>query len=101
MFRKTNLKIALQTNNTIQNLLKHKQQIPDIYTQTGVYKLKWPDCNKAYVGQTGSRSFQIRFNEHKNAFKTNSYTSNYAKHLNEHTRPFRIHPEHNASTTTT
>jgi len=87
LFRKTNLKIAFRTNNTIQNLLKHKQQTLDIYTQTGVYKLKCPDFNKVYVGQTG-RSFQIRFNEHKNAFKTNSHTSNYAKHLNEHTHPF-------------
>jgi len=56
LFRKINLKIEFRTNNTIQNLLKHKQQTPDIYTQTGVYKLKCPDCNKAYVGQTG-RSF--------------------------------------------
>ena len=64
LFRKTNLKIAFRTNNTIQNLLKHKQQTLDIYTQTGVYKLKCPDFNKVYVGQTG-RSFQIRFNEHK------------------------------------
>jgi len=69
LFRKTNLKIAFRTNSTIQSLLKHKQQVPEIYTQSGVYKLKCPDCNKAYVGQTG-RSFQVRLNEHKNAFKS-------------------------------
>ena len=69
LFRKTNLKVAFRDNNTIQNLLKYKQQILDIYTQFGEYKLKCPDCNNVYVGQTG-RSFQVRFNEHKNAFKT-------------------------------
>jgi len=57
LFRKTNLKIAFRNNSTIQSLLKHKQQVPDIYTQSGVYKLKCPDCNKAYVGQTG-RAFK-------------------------------------------
>jgi hypothetical protein len=41
-----------------------------------------PDCKKEYVGQTG-RSFAVRFNEHKNAFKTNSRTSNFAKLLIE------------------
>ena len=87
LFRETNLKIAFRTSNTTQSLLKHKQQPPDIYTQSGVYKLKCPDCNKAYVGQIG-RSFQVRFNEHKNAFKTNSHTSNFAKHLNEQAHSF-------------
>jgi len=71
----------------IQNLLKHKQLTPDIYTHTGVYKMKCPDCNKAYVVQTGI-SFQKKFNEHKKAFKTTSHTSNYAKHHNEHLHPF-------------
>jgi hypothetical protein len=87
LFRKTNLKIAFRTNSTIQSLLKHKQQVPDIYTQSGVYKLKCPDCNKSCVGQTG-RSFQARFSEHKNASKTNSHTSNFAKHLNEQAHTF-------------
>jgi hypothetical protein len=39
------------------------------------------------VGQTGS-SFKVRFNEHKNAFKTNSHTSNFAKHLIEQAHSF-------------
>ena len=87
LFRKTNLKIAFRTNNTVHSLLRHKQQVPDIYTQSGVYKLKCPDCKKVYVGQTG-RSFQVRFNERKNAFKTNSHTSNFAKRLNEQKHSF-------------
>jgi len=70
----------------------------DKYKQSGVYKLTCPDCNKTYVGQTG-RNFLARFNEHKAAFKTNSHTSNFAKHLIEDTL-FRPHPQHNADTTT-
>ena len=64
-----------------------KQQVSDKYAQSEVYKLTCPDCNKAYVGQTG-RSSIVRFNEHKNAFKTNSQISNFAKHLIEHTHSF-------------
>jgi hypothetical protein len=52
-----------------------------------VYKLSCPDCSKAYVGQTG-RSFLTRFNEHKAAFKTSNQSSNYTKHLIEHTHSF-------------
>jgi len=51
-----------------------------------------PDCNKAFVGQTG-RSFIERFNEHKSAFKTNSHMSNYAKHILDQSQSFG--PIHN------
>ena len=53
-------------------------------THSGMYKLTCPECNKAYVGQT-SRNFTTRFNEHKNAFKTNSHSSKFVQHLVEHT----------------
>jgi len=39
------------------------------------------------VGQTG-RNFAIRFNEHKNAFRNNTHTSKFAKHLNEQAHAF-------------
>jgi len=87
LFRKTNLKIAFRTNNTVQSLLRHKRQVPHICTQSGVYALTCPDCKKMYVGQTG-RNFQVRFKVHKNEFKTNSHTSNFAKHLIEQTQSF-------------
>ena len=101
LFKKTDLKIALRSNNTIQGLLVHNKQITDKtdkYRQSGVYKLTYQDCNKTYVGQTG-RNFLTRFNEHKAAFKTNGHTSNSAKHLIEDAL-FRPHPQHNAGTTT-
>jgi len=56
------------------------------------YKLTCQDCQKAYVGQTG-RSFLERFNEHKNAFKTNSHKSSYAKHILDESHTFG--PIHN------
>jgi hypothetical protein len=64
-----------------------KHQIPDKYMRSGAYKLTCPDCNKAYIGQTG-RSFAERYNEHKNAFKTNMHSSNYAKHIREQVHTF-------------
>jgi hypothetical protein len=50
------------------------------------------DCHKAYIGQTG-RSFLEGFNVHKNAFKTNSHMSNYAKHILDKSHSFG--PIHN------
>jgi hypothetical protein len=87
LFKKTDLKIALHTKNTIQKLLMPKPQTSDTYTCSGAYKLTCPDCNKAYIGQTG-RSFKERLKEHKYAFKTKSHMSNYAKHILEHSHSF-------------
>jgi hypothetical protein len=90
LFKNTELEIAMCTNNSIQNILMNNKQLTnntDKCTQSGVYKLSCPDCNKVYVGQTG-RNFLTRFNERKAAFRTNSQNSNYAKHLTEHTHSF-------------
>ena len=92
LFKRTDIKIAFQTNNTIQKLLMHNQQTTDIHSRSGVYNLTCPDCRKAYVGQTGW-SFAIRFQEHKMAFKTGNKPFNFAKHLMEHTHSFG--PIHN------
>jgi len=80
LFKKTDLKVAWGTTNTIQRLLMPQHQPPDKYARSGACKLICPDCNKGEVGQTG-RSFEMRFKEHKYAFKTNNHTSNYAKHI--------------------
>jgi len=56
LFKNNDLKIAMRTNNYIQKILMDNKQLmnkTDTYTQSGVYKLTCPDCNKAYVGQTG------------------------------------------------
>jgi len=87
LFKKAGLRTALRTNNNIQKLLMQKHEVLDKYTHSGAYKLTCLDCNKAHMGQTG-RSFTERYKEHKNAFKTNSHTSNYAKHILEQLHTF-------------
>jgi len=87
LFKKTDLQIALRTRNTVQKRLMQKHTTPDKYTRSGAYKLTCPDCEKAYIGQTGI-SFNERYNEHKHAFKTNSHSSNYAKHILEESHTF-------------
>jgi len=87
LFKKTDLKIAWCTNNTIPKLLMPHHHPPNKYARSGAYKLTCPDCNKAYVGQTG-RSFTVWFKEHKYTFKTNSHVSNYAKHILELSHSF-------------
>jgi hypothetical protein len=87
IFRQTELKIALRTTNTIGNLLSHKNTPPNKFSLSGVYKLTCPDCNKTYIKQTGRR-FSTRYKEHETAFRNNSHTSSFAKHLNEEAHSF-------------
>ena len=86
-FKHTDLKIAFRTNNTIENLLKHRNPISDKFSSSGVSKLTCPDCRKAYVGQTGRR-FYTQYNKHKSAFHHNNRTSNFAKHLHDNLHSF-------------
>jgi predicted transcriptional regulator len=87
ILKDANLKIAFRTDNSIQKLLQHNNTQRDKYTRSGVYKLTCPECQKAYVGQTG-RDFYTRFKEHKRAFFHNTNHSKYAKHLLEYRHPF-------------
>ena len=87
VFRRADLKIAFRTNNTIGNLLGHRNPVPDKFSVSGVCKLTCPDSNKTYVGQAGRR-FSIRYNEHKKAFHKNSHTSSFAQHLHEQVHSF-------------
>jgi len=70
IFKKADIRITLHTNNTLQKILIPKPQALNKYSRSGAYKQTCPECNKAYVGQTG-RSFTQRFKEHRNAFKSN------------------------------
>jgi len=84
---KTKLKIAFHTTNTIGNLLSHKNPTPNKFSLSGVYKLTCPNCNKAYVRQTGRR-FVMQYNGHEKAFRNKSHTSSFTKHLNEEAYSF-------------
>jgi hypothetical protein len=63
LFKKTDLKITMPTNNSLQKLLMPKTQTANKYTRSGAYKLTCPDCDKSYIGQTG-RSFLQILKEH-------------------------------------
>jgi hypothetical protein len=49
------------------------------YNKTGVYKLKWSDCNKFYIEQRG-RSFTKRNNGHIKANLTENQISQSTRH---------------------
>ena len=85
--KRTDLKITFCTTYTLANLLTHKDYTHDKYSLSGVYKLTCPECHKTYVGQTG-RQFSTRYKEYKTAWRNNSYTSNFAKHLIEEAHSF-------------
>ena len=87
LFKHTNIKIAFRTNNTVQKLLTHSCYTKDKYSASGIYKLTCPECNKAYVGQTG-RSFSQRYQEHHRAFRLDHQSSGFTLHLAEHQHPF-------------
>jgi hypothetical protein len=80
ILKKSELKIAFRTTHTLGNLIHHKDHTPDKFSLSGVYKLTCSDCHKTYVGQTG-RQFRTGYKEHKAAFRNNSNTSRFAKHL--------------------
>jgi phosphopentomutase len=50
---------------------------------SGLYKLTCPDCNNAYIGQTG-RPFAVRFREHFRDFTHSKNKSKFAQHLLDH-----------------
>jgi len=70
LFKKTELNVAFRAKkkNTTGHFFTHKHPAPDKFSLSGVYKLTCPDCNKAYIGQTG-RKFATRFQEHKKSFQ--------------------------------
>jgi hypothetical protein len=82
IFRKTDLKIAFRTTNTLGNLISRKNHTTDKFSKSRVYRLICSGCHKTYVGQTG-RQFSARYREHLTTFHKKNNSLNYAKHLNE------------------
>ena len=57
------------TTNTIKTLSAYKQhENADKYSNNGIRALKYPDCGKKYLGQTG-RPFRTRFKERLLSYK--------------------------------
>ena len=86
IFRRTNLKVAYKTRNTIEHLLNLELSIQDKCLKSGIYQLKYSDCNKKYVGQIG-RSFYHMYKEHYQGFKSGNKSSNFARHLIDDNHP--------------
>ena len=81
LVRKTNIKIAFTTENTIAKFLTRKNHDDsNKYKRSGVYQLSCQNCNKKYIGQTG-RAFQKPFQVHLNDFKNKYGRSKFAQHL--------------------
>lgn len=55
IFRDTNLKIALQNNNSIHNILSTQCRDNNIYKQSGIYRMIFHTCHNSYIGQTGGK----------------------------------------------
>ena len=69
LFKNTNLKISFKTKNTIAKLLtQNKNTNPNKFNKSGIYQSTCQDCNKKYIGQTGS-PFHVRFQENFRDFK--------------------------------
>jgi hypothetical protein len=57
IFKHSDIKIAFRTNSSLlNNLTTHTHTHKDQHSSSGIYKLICPDCNKAYIGQTGETS---------------------------------------------
>jgi hypothetical protein len=77
------MRIAYTTKNTIGKLLTYQTEHQiDKYAESGVYQMKYLDCQRNYIGQTG-RSFHTRYKEHAQDYRHNNHRSNFAKHLLE------------------
>jgi hypothetical protein len=87
LFKRTNIRIAYCTSSNLLHLLAPNPQPLDPLTRSGVYGLSCPDCNKAYIGQTG-RNFRTRYEEHERAFRYNNPSSKYALHALTHQHAF-------------
>jgi hypothetical protein len=79
ILKKSNIKIAFTTDNTIEKLIttKRKQEI-NKYDKSGIYQLKCPTCDKKYIGQTVG-PFKTRFQEHLRDFIYNNRKSKFVQ----------------------
>ena len=86
LFKQTNIKIALKSNNTISQIFRPKAtNSTPIYNKSGIYKLTFKTCQHVYVGQT-SRNLKQRYQEHVRYIKNNDPESAFAQHIlnNQH-----------------
>jgi hypothetical protein len=86
LFKHKKVQIAFKTRNTISNLLKKTPNL-NTFEQAGIYRLKYMDCQKVYIGQTG-RSLNIGYKEHIRSIRYNREDSGYATHILNNTHSY-------------
>jgi hypothetical protein len=88
-FKKTNIRIAYKTGNSIGKSLQNTTSPinKNTYDKSGIYQLSCPDCEKRYIGQI-ARSFQKRFQEHLRDYKYNLGNSKFSQHLIQNSHSF-------------
>jgi hypothetical protein len=79
LFKETQMEVALQTRNTIQDIVKPHSQI-DKYETSGIYQIKCMGWPVKYVGQT-VRTFHTRYKTHIQEIRNNNSNSGYSNHI--------------------
>jgi len=76
-----NIGIAFKTTTTLHHHIKPAAPTRlQEHEKSGIYKITWKTCHKAYVGQT-SRNLKSRLHEHTWYIKNNDLRSAYALHI--------------------
>jgi hypothetical protein len=73
---------AFKTTKTLKKHLFPKRNITGKYENPGIYRLKYMDCPRQYIGQT-DRNFKTRDKEHVRDMRNNKSTSGYVQHVLE------------------
>ena len=70
IFKKYNVATTMRPLSTLRSMLVHPKDKISLEDSTGVvYQIPWKDCDKVYVGETGSK-FGVRKAEHKQEAET-------------------------------
>jgi hypothetical protein len=94
LFRQTDIKIAFRSTNTIQQQTRtlYRETTTD-HNKSGICKLQYKTCNKAYIGQT-KRITSIRYSEHirytQKKMIPNQHTPNTSYETSTNTTPLPI-----------
>jgi hypothetical protein len=79
LLRDTHIRVAFHTHNTTENILRYKAKT-DKYNKSGIYQMKYMECPRRYVGQTG-QTFSIRYKEHIHDIRSNNSNTGYSNHI--------------------
>jgi len=84
LFKQTGVRIAFRSNNNIQQIIRHKENIrTEQYNRSGIYALTCKTCKQKYIGQT-SRDLRQRYQEHMRYIRGNNPQSAFAQNILNH-----------------